>query len=69
MMKLIAKNVTKETVNLFLDQFYAKAAYFTGDTRTYTMHYISGVAPYTEEVARITRNNDTNLYNIRVKVD
>ncbi len=64
MMKLIGKNVTRDVVERFLDWLYWEHAYFTGDTRTTTYHYLVG--PNCEEVARITHNNTTNLYNIRM---
>ena len=66
-MKLIAKNVTRECANRILDQIPYTCIYFTGGMKTTTYHYC--LAPRgSVEALRITRNNDTNLYNVRIMV-
>lgn len=65
-MKLIAKNVTREVVAQFEAQLFYTGCAATGNTKTYTCHYYVGPGECGDEVARITYNFETKLYNLRL---
>lgn len=61
-MKMIAKNVTRDVVNEFESQLSAVCRTSSSNTKTVTYHYYAG----DDEVARVTYNYNSKLYNIRM---